>query len=379
MQVVTRAIILTSFFTLFLPPVLLAQEWIDFNMRYTSTVNGLPCYYSSSSELNGVDTYESQGKYGVHNLFDGDSATAWVEGADGPGRGEWVMFSVGQELPAVIMIRNGYQKSADLFKNNARIKNATISLHAGFHIEGQSTEIVDLFRLKNLLHGSAISFEDREGESLFYLEPFCEDNCRRVGEALKEFKDLYGQEVGAVGEARGSEDGGELYFSYFVKIEITEIYPGTQWDDLCISEVDIRGLHHCRVPVSEKISEVYQDDESGAVRFNTEIRDNLLMLDIRNLPEVRNLSAGQQMWVVLMDVSDNNEWAQINYQFASEGGRVEEYSTLWHVKSRSRIISRLLEKSTQMYGFTTENERILLQTDQGSLILSPVGELIYYK
>lgn len=348
-------------------------------MRYVSPVNDLPYYYSSSSELNGTDSSKSPGKYGVHNLFDGDSATAWVEGTDGPGIGEWVIFSVGQELPAVIMIRNGYQKSANLFKRNARIKNASISLYAGFHIKGQSTEIVELFRLKNLMHGCDISFEDSIGEELFYLEPFCDDNCLRLGEALKEFKDSFSQEIDTKGEMSQREDEGKVYFNYFVKIEVTDIYPGTQRGDLCISEVDIRGLHHCRVPAPEKISQVYQDDKTGDIRFNTEIRDNLLMLDIDNLPENKNLSAGQQMWVVLMAVSANNEWAQINYQLTAEGGTVEEYSTLWHVKSRSRIISKLLEKSMQVYGFTTANGHTLLQTDHGSLILSPVGELIYYK
>ena len=379
MQVVTRVFILIAFIALFLSSVLPAQEWTEYNMRYVRTVNDLPCYYSSSSELKSGDTNKSLGKYGVHNLFDGDSATAWVEGADGPGIGEWVLFSVGQELPAVIMIRNGYQKSANLFKRNARIKNASISLYAGLHIKGQTTEAVDLFRLKNLLHGCDISFEDRIGEELFYLEPYCDDNCLRVGEALKEFKDLFSQEVGLKDDMRQSEDERDVYFSYFVKIEVTDIYPGTQHGDLCISEIDIRGLHHCRVPATEKILEVYQVDETGQIRFNTEMRDSLLLLDALNLPEVKNISTGQQIGVVLMDVSDNNEWVQINYQFTAEGARVEEYSTLWHVKSRSRIISKLLEKSIKMYGFSFENGHTLLKTDHGSLILSMVGELIYYK
>jgi hypothetical protein len=103
------------------------------------------------------------------------------------------------------------------------------------------------------------------------------------------------------------------------------------------------------------------------------------MLDMQLLAESKNLPEGQQISIVLMDVSDDNEWAQVNYQFASDEGRTEEYSTLWHVKSRSRINSRLLDKGTLMYGFTTTNGKVLLETNEGSLILSPVGELIYYK
>lgn len=374
-----KTLVLLPFFILVTITIVPGQDWTILNMRFTRTVTGLPCYYLSSSELDAPDPMNGQGKYGMHNLFDGDSVTAWVEGADGQGRGEWVMFSAGQELPAAIMIRNGYQKSASLFKGNARIKSASLSLYAGFHIEGESAETYDKFYFKNLLHGDVVSFADKPGDDLFYLEPFCDDNTRRLGEALKEFKESFKEEIEAREEVRAGAGDIKIDFSYFIKIEVIDVYPGSKYEDLAVSEIGMKGVHHCRVPVAEKVTEVYQDEAAGNIRFSTTIRDSLLMLDMQLLPESKNLQEGQQLSIVLMDVSDDNEWAQVNYQFASDEGRTEEYSTLWHVKSRSRINSRLLDKGTLMYGFTTTNGKVLLETNEGSLILSPVGELIYYK
>ncbi|MCA1756276.1 MAG: hypothetical protein LC649_02320 [Bacteroidales bacterium] len=348
-------------------------------MRFTRTVTGLPCYYLSSSDLVAPDQKSGTGKYGMHNLFDGDSATAWVEGVDGPGRGEWIIFSAGQELPAAIMIRNGYQKSTSLFEGNARIKSASLSLYAGFHIEGESTEAFNRFYFKNLLHGDVISFGDKSGDDLFYFEPFCDDNTRRLGEALQEFKETFKKEIDTRKELTSGTRDVKIDFNYFIKLEVIDVYPGSQYEDLCLSEIDLRGVHHCRVPAAETVTGVYQDEASGKIRFSTGIRDSLIMLDMKMLPEYKNLPVDQQMSVVLMDVSDDTEWAQVNYQFALSEGRTEEYSTLWHVKSRSRINSRLLDKGTLMYGFTITNGRVLLETNEGSLILSPLGELIYYK
>ncbi len=50
------------------------------------------------------------------NLLDGDPASAWNEGADGPGIGEWVLYDFGEPVPlARIEIANGYQRDEERF------------------------------------------------------------------------------------------------------------------------------------------------------------------------------------------------------------------------------------------------------------------------
>jgi len=69
--------------------------------------------------------------YHPNYLADDDPATAWVEGAASSGAGEWVRFNVTPldgTTKVRIRIRNGYQKSKDLFKANARARGITVKL-----------------------------------------------------------------------------------------------------------------------------------------------------------------------------------------------------------------------------------------------------------
>lgn len=72
-----------------------------------------------------------QENYHPNYIADDDPATGWVEGADNSGAGSWVRLAV-TPLPGTtkvrLKIRNGYQKSAALFKANARAKGVTVKL-----------------------------------------------------------------------------------------------------------------------------------------------------------------------------------------------------------------------------------------------------------
>lgn len=68
-----------------------------------------------------------------HPLYvsDDDPKTAWVEGVEGEGVGEWIRLHVTEMEGATqlrLRVRNGYQKSATLFAANARPKEITIKL-----------------------------------------------------------------------------------------------------------------------------------------------------------------------------------------------------------------------------------------------------------
>lgn len=69
--------------------------------------------------------------YHPNYVADDDPKTAWVEGAKGSGAGEWVRFQVTPldgTTKLRIKIRNGYQKSKELFRANARAKDVTVTL-----------------------------------------------------------------------------------------------------------------------------------------------------------------------------------------------------------------------------------------------------------
>lgn len=74
--------------------------------------------------------------YGPRNLTDGDDKTAWVEGNSGQGLGEFVVLEFDSTRPVRgLTIRNGYDKSPDIFAKNSRVKDIELRFSSGDSIE----------------------------------------------------------------------------------------------------------------------------------------------------------------------------------------------------------------------------------------------------
>jgi len=77
--------------------------------------------------------------FGATNLLDGDVTTAWEEGADGPGLGEWVRLEFSEPLVITrLEIANGYQRDEDRFEGNPRVKTMKVEF------SDETTILVDL-------------------------------------------------------------------------------------------------------------------------------------------------------------------------------------------------------------------------------------------
>ena len=69
--------------------------------------------------------------YHPNYVGDDDPKTAWVEGVPGSGAGQWVRLQVTPldgTTRVRLKIRNGYQKSKELFAANARAKDVVVRL-----------------------------------------------------------------------------------------------------------------------------------------------------------------------------------------------------------------------------------------------------------
>ena len=124
--------------------------------------------------------------YHPNYIADDDPATAWVEGAKSTGAGEWVRFNVTPldgTTKVRVRIRNGYQKSKDLWKANARAKDVTVRLVPS--------------KLEKKL-----KLEDKDGW----------------------------QEV-VIDQPKGEVKS--------VELAIASVYDGTKYTDLCISDVQV--------------------------------------------------------------------------------------------------------------------------------------------
>lgn len=114
---------------------------------------------ASFSSTNGTDLYcassvlpsEFGNTYGVRNLFSADDATAWVHGTHRPGTGQWIVVEFdGLRSVKRVTIRNGYQKSADIYGKNSRVRQLRLVFSQG--------------------ESKTVSLEDRSGEQTIVLD-----------------------------------------------------------------------------------------------------------------------------------------------------------------------------------------------------------------
>ena len=158
------------------------------------------------------------------DIGEDDTSTAWVEGAEGDGIGEWVIVPVkpnGEstwkhrydgDFTVSLFVCNGYQKSLDLYRKNNRVREAKISVYAAAYSCGQD----DAYLLWNpdCVYEETITLNDDIIENPVCLNCHTEDFSITLPEKYR-------------------TEECELY----LKLEILSVYKGTKYSDTCISEM----------------------------------------------------------------------------------------------------------------------------------------------
>lgn len=157
---------------------------------------GGPMQVTASSSL------KPQGKisYEAKNAHDLSYETAWVEGKNGYGEGEYLSYYFGENSPRIteIIIVNGYVKSKAAWQNNSRVKQLRLYFNEKY--------IADLH------------LEDKMASQYFKVPT--------LG-----FEPKYGEEKGK---------------EWHLKFEIIEAYKGEKYDDTALTEIYFDGLDvHC--------------------------------------------------------------------------------------------------------------------------------------
>lgn len=93
----------------------------------TSTVDsqpGTPLKITASASS--VRLAVQANTYYAANAMDGKRSTAWIEGVDGPGLGEWIRFDFDREINLHrILFQPGYFKSPQIWADNNRLESVT--------------------------------------------------------------------------------------------------------------------------------------------------------------------------------------------------------------------------------------------------------------
>jgi hypothetical protein len=139
----------------------------------------VPANIIVSSQL--IERNRPSEAYKAENMADGNIATAWAEGADGAGIGEWIKFGFDRPKKIkAIKILAGYAKTETVYFNNNRVKEMKVIFSDG---EAQTANLTD----------------------------------------SKDFQRI------VIARDRPTQ---------FVKLEIRDVYHGRKFDDTCISEID---------------------------------------------------------------------------------------------------------------------------------------------
>ena len=86
--------------------------------------------------------------YYAANAIDGQRSTAWIEGASGPGLGEWIRFDFDREIKLHrIVIQPGYFKSSQIWTQNNRLAALTANFSDGASRELNFTDRMESQRI----------------------------------------------------------------------------------------------------------------------------------------------------------------------------------------------------------------------------------------
>jgi hypothetical protein len=129
--------------------------------------------------------------YKAENANDLSYKTAWVEGKDDEGIGEYLEYYFKNSSPRVtkIIISNGYMKSETAWKNNNRVKKLTLFVNGKIY--------------------GVLNLEDSRSDQVF--------------------------DIGTFGRNKNGTD-------LILKFEILEIYKGDKFNDTAITEIYFDGL-----------------------------------------------------------------------------------------------------------------------------------------
>ncbi|HOJ99269.1 MAG TPA: hypothetical protein PLW34_06890 [Termitinemataceae bacterium] len=150
--------------------------------------------------------------YGPRRLKDNLADTCWVEGVEGPGIGEVVIAAVGDDLKK-LGIRIGFQKNKDLYQKNARPRQVKVWLMAA-----EENVIGDPGYLKNIKVYAVheVELKDTMGWQPLPLPPIPASVPKTKTEGL---------------------DPKHWKPHWLVAIQIVSVYPGSKWEDCCITEI----------------------------------------------------------------------------------------------------------------------------------------------
>ncbi len=308
-----------------------------------------------SSDIKDYFNPESSGKYPSTNLFDGFFKTCWIAGTAGKESRPSLFIKVPGDIPVEKLILNifsGYGKSKALYLKNARPRKIRLTIYAAFHPEGCSTETANLYLLKKYSAARSFDLTDTFGIQSFPLKIDEAALSEFQKSSLKDCRSFSGENYD-----RMVSDKNTVTFTsaLIMKLEITDVFKGSKYNDICISEIFFNNRFVTPYPDRyDPVDTVYIKD------------DNILTADYATGKGIVLVKDTSSVFTEIYHPQHSN-WAVLSYvpdDEAGEGSRVEEHYSLIDLKNRKVIDDEEFKRCTGVYPWSP-----LIEEEEGRTLL----------
>jgi len=288
-------------------------------------INNLPAQENIElEEINLMDTLEYVSfnvrevfnkNYPPENLFDGNMNTCWVAGSvNKPGNSSlFLQLDTGNHT---LNIFPGYGKSKTLYKQNARPKEIKLTVYPAYSWGGFAFNYGMSYLSAKFPFEVTFHIPDT-----FELRPIPIDFPE---EMLKQFKKKVQKKY------RTSNEFPLEISTMILKIEIMGTYPGSKYDDICISEIFLNDRFVQNRPISfPKIKKVYENAEQNAILLDdSEKNAQVVFKDTSKV-------------VQLLEVSPDKKWAIMLTMPNETEGRTETIYHLLDLVNREEVTNQI--------------------------------------
>ena len=240
-------------------------------------------------------------RYPPSQLFDASFSTCWVSYMRNDSTYPSVFIAMPENLTnnIILNIFSGYGKSETLFMKNSRPGKIQISLHTAIVPDGYVSEYGLLCKVFQSPYQKTFILKDTFGLQKISLQNIYEKFKSHHNKVLSEYKSRF--------------DFPLLDTLVLFKMEILSIYPGTAYDDICISEVF---FNNCYISAAGQAF----DSSIGNVYVNED--ENTLLVDTENQNAVAVYNEPESI-LQIADITNDNSWAILISVPLETQGRVE--------------------------------------------------------
>lgn len=250
-----------------------------------------------STDMNGPDTPFNYSKYPSINLFDGNFKTCWVVNGNGKNAELFLKLpdfnietdknsnednvsttkSEDYNYSFILNIFSGYSKSEDLFFKNSRPKVIELSFYYG---EGFYSETgMGLYALK-LKQKVIIDIKD-----IFDIQSF------KINLANINFKQLKETMDKVYKNSEPDIENRDIH-TLLVKLKVIDVYKGSKYDDICISEIFLNNVFE------------YFDKSVESVNNNQNSKQNNFKINKKELNNIKNVFVGKNNHDLIVEFND---------------------------------------------------------------------------